>query len=90
MRRVLFACSVAWGLVASGEDLAWKFDTTARTADVVATSDAAANAEASDLRGPVASAASQPIAYFDSRWQYAAGFGYFLYRYYPGLFFSVR
>jgi len=89
MRTLLLAGLFLAGSVAFGDDLAWKFDTSNRPADVVLTSTAEDNPEAADLRGPT-SGASNPIALFDSRWRYMAAFGYFEYRFRPGIYFIVR
>jgi len=89
MRTLILAGLVLVGPMAFGEDLAWKFDTSGRSADVVMTSTDADNSEETDLRGPL-SAASGPLAFFDSRWLYTAAFGYFEYRFRPGTYIIIR
>ena len=83
----LAACGMA--TVCAADDLAWKFDTSGRTADVVMASDSVTNPDRTDVRGP-SGGVSQPIPLFDSRWTYTAEFGYFEYRFRPGIFFIVR
>ena len=77
------------GLAVCADDLAWKFDTSGRTADIVVVSSPRTNPDATDVRGP-SGEVSQPIPLFDSRWNYTVEFGYFEYRFRPGILFIVR
>lgn len=88
-QRASLAAAVLAGVVAvQAEDLAWKFDVSARPADVVVEATAANAADVSVA--PPAEGASGTIPLFDSRWNYSLLLEGWTYRYVQGLFFIVR
>lgn len=76
--RVIASVVALTGMAAFAEDLAWKFDTSGRTADIVLASETAQNA-ASIIVPTHVGAESATIGFFDSRVSYGFlvdGFSY--------------
>ncbi len=76
--RIIAGVVALTGLVTLAEDLAWKFDTSERTADAVTDSAPAQNSAAVIVPTNVG-AESATIGFFDSRWSYGFlvdGFSY--------------
>ncbi len=76
--RVVASVVALVGMTVFAEDLAWTFDTSGRTADVVTDSTPAQNS-ASVVVPTNVGAESATIDFFDSRWNYAFlvdGFSY--------------
>ena len=80
---VVAACAAGGAL--KGDDLAWRFDTSGRPADVKSASASAANADAWELQ-PGRSAASSTIPLFSSCWRYDAESGGWSYAYVEGFY----
>lgn len=73
---------------ASAEDLAWRFDTSARPADAVAETTAAPSAAVDVL--PSATGESGTIPLFDSRWMYSIQLDGWTYQFVRGFCIIVR
>lgn len=91
MMRFLARAAILAALAAtsaSAEDLAWRFDTSARPADVVVEASAANDGvvEAS----PAAEGVSASIPLFDSRWTYSLLLEGWTYQYVRGFCIIVR
>ena len=89
MKRLLMLLAFAVAGVLSGDDLAWRFDTSGRPADVKSASASAANADAWELQ-PGRSAASSTIPLFSSCWRYDAESGGWSYAYVEGIYLIIR
>ena len=85
MKRLLMLMAFAVAGVLSADDLAWRFDTSGRPADVKSASASAANADAWELQ-PGRSAASSTIPLFNSCWRYDAESGGWSYAYVEGFY----
>ena len=82
------ALSALAATTASAEDLAWRFDTSARTADVAVEAEAV-NAAAVEA-APSAEGVSASIPLFDSRWTYSLLLEGWTYQYVRGFCIIVR
>ena len=89
MKTALMLAALAAGGVARADDLAWVFDTSARTPDVTATATPAANEEPWTLR-PVRSAPSDAIPLFNSCWRYDVASGGWSYTFAEGFYLLFR
>ena len=89
MKRLLMLLAFAVAGVLSADDLAWRFDTSGRPADVKSASASAANADAWELQ-PGRSAASSTIPLFNSCWRYDAESGGWSYAYVEGIYLIIR
>ena len=85
MKRLLMLMAFAVAGVLSADDLAWRFDTSGRPADVKSASASAANADAWELQ-PGRSAAASTIPLFNSCWRYDAESGGWSYAYVEGFY----
>ena len=91
IRRTFFTLLVACAMagIARGDDLAWKFDTSARTTDVKAVAAPAANGESWALQ-PGRSAPSSAIPLFSSCWKFIAESGGWRYAFTQGVYLLFR
>ena len=80
--------AVLWSVSVYAEDLAWRFDTSARPADL-AVETTIPNAEVVDV-APSAEGVSGAIPLFDSRWTYNLLLEGWTYRHVSGLCFIFR
>lgn len=87
--RVIASVVALTGMTACAEDLAWMFDTSGRTADVVQASETAPNPSAVVVPTKVG-AESATIGFFDSRWSYGFLVDGFSYVFKRGLLISVK
>ena len=91
VRRLMSCAAVVSALAAASahaEDLAWRFDASARPADV-AVEATAANAASGDVAAP-AEGASSSIPLFDSRWSYSLLLEGWTYQYVRGFCIILR
>lgn len=89
LRATLAAAAVLAGAAAGrAEDLAWRFDTSARTPDVAV--EAAAVNAAEVVAEPPAEGASGTIPLFDSRWTYSLLLEGWTYQHVRGFCIIVR
>jgi len=87
--RVIASVVALAGMATFAEDLAWTFDTSGRTADVVMASASAQNSVSVVVPTNVG-AESVTIGFFDSRWSYGFLVDGFSYVVKSGLLISVK